>query len=181
MIIGVVIDLQEDFVNGPLGTSEAKAIIPYIKNELKNRHYDLIVCTGDHHEDNESYRKTLEGKRIPCHCIKGSKGSYLADEAKFLPVKVPLNMFYKHTFGSLALPDILMDEACGYGEDITEIHIMGVCTDICVISNALILRSAFPSVPIYVHANGCAGTTPENHESALKVMQSCLIDVYEEV
>lgn len=181
MIIGIVVDLQEDFVNGSLGTPEAKAIIPYIKNELKNRHYDLIVCTGDQHEDNERYRETLEGKRIPIHCVKGSKGSFLVDEANILPYNIPLNMFYKHTFGSLALPDILMDEACGYGEDITEIHIMGVCTDICVISNALILRSAFPSVPIYVHAKGCAGSSPEAHKKALDIMTHCCIDIWEEV
>jgi nicotinamidase-related amidase len=177
VIIGIVIDLQEDFVNGPLGTPEAKAIIPYVKNELSSRHYDLIVGTGDEHEDNKYYRGTIEGKRIPLHCVRGSGGSLLVDEANILPYNIPLHLFYKRTFGSLALPDILMDEAYGYGEDITEIHMMGVCTDICVISNALILRSAFPSVPIYVHANGCAGTTPENHEAALKVMRSCLIDV----
>lgn len=177
MIIGIIVDMQEDFVNGPLGTPEAKAIVPYIQKETHDKSYDMLFFTQDWHtRSNERYN--LEMNRIPYHCIAGSNGACiikgLIDE--YIPT---FCILHKNNFGLYGLPDILMDKAHEHGEDITEIHIMGVCTDICVISNALILRSAFPSVPIYVHANGCAGTTPENHESALKVMQSCLIDVYE--
>lgn len=175
MIIGIVIDMQEDFVNGRLGSPEAKAIVPYIQKETHDKSYDLLIFTQDWHI-RPAERYNLEMNRIPYHCIADSDGACfvkgLIDE--YIPT---YRILRKHNFGLYSLPDILMDEAYGYGEDITEIHIMGVCTDICVISNALILRSAFPSVPIYVHANGCAGTTPENHEAALKVMQSCLIDV----
>lgn len=177
MIIGIIVDMQEDFVNGNLGTPEARAIVPYIKKETHSKAYDFLFFTQDWH-DIVTERFNIEMNRVPYHARAGLPGAVIVPG--LIPVgETDWRVVQKHTFGSYALPDILMDEAYGYGEDITEIHIMGVCTDICVISNALILRSAFPSVPIYVHANGCAGTTPENHKSALNVMQSCLIDVYE--
>ena len=177
MIIGIVIDMQEDFVNGSLGTPEARAIVPYIQKETHDKNYDMLFFTQDWHTRSIE-RYNLEMNRIPYHCLAGSNGARIVNG--LIDEHIPtFRILHKNNFGLYALPDILMDEAYGYGEDITEIHIMGVCTDICVISNALILRSAFPSVPIYVHANGCAGTTPENHKSALNVMQSCLIDVYE--
>lgn len=179
MIIGIFVDIQNDFVNGALGTPEARAIIPYIKKESHSKAYDFLIFTQDWH-DVVAERYTIEMSRVPYHTRAKHPGAVIVPG--LIPVgETNWRVVQKQTFGSLALPDILMNEAYNYGEDITEIHIMGLCTDICVISNALILRSAFPSVPIYVHANGCAGTTPENHESALKVMQSCLIDIYEEV
>lgn len=177
MIIGVVIDMQEDFVNGPLGTPEAKAIVPYIQKEIHSENYDMLLFTQDWHTRSIE-RYNLEMNRIPYHCIAGSNGARIIKG--LIDEHIPtFRILHKNNFGLYSLPDVLMDEACGYGEDITEIHIMGVCTDICVISNALILRSAFPSIPIYVHSNGCAGTTPAAHEAALMIMRHCLIDVYE--
>lgn len=177
MIIGVVIDMQEDFVNGPLGTPEAKAIVPYIQKEIHSENYDMLLFTQDWHT-RSTERYNLEMNRIPYHCIAGSNGARIVKG--LIDENIPtFRILQKNNFGLYSLPDILMDEAYGYGEDITEIHIMGVCTDICVISNALILRSAFPSVPIYVHSNGCAGTTPAAHEAALMIMHHCLIDVYD--
>ena len=177
MIIGIIVDMQEDFVNGPLGSPEARAIVPYIQKETHDNSYDMLFFTQDWHT-RSAERYNLEMNHIPYHCIAGSNGARIVKG--LIDESIPtFRILHKNNFGLYSLPDMLMEEACGYGEDITEIHIMGVCTDICVISNALILRSVFPSVPIYVHADGCAGTTPENHESALKVMQSCLIDIYE--
>lgn len=175
MIIGIFIDVQKDFVDGVLGTPEAQAIIPYIKKETHSKAYDFLIFTQDWH-DVVTERHTIEMNRVPYHTRAGLPGAVI------MPGLIPVGetnwrVVQKHTFGSYVLPDVIMDEAYGFGEDITEIHIMGVCTDICVISNALILRSAFPSVPIYVHSNGCAGTTPAAHEAALMIMRHCLIDV----
>jgi nicotinamidase-related amidase len=168
----IVVDAQKDFLNGVLGSQEAMATIPYIEKQVASSDYDLVIFTKDIHDSFSEH--TIENKRVPSHCIRNESGSEiwpsLLESAKNYLI------FEKHTFGCYGLPDAIIDEAYGYGEDFEEIHIMGLCTDICVVSNALILRSAFPAVPIYVHANGCAGTTLENHEFALKVMQSCLID-----
>ena len=173
----IVVDAQRDFLNGTLGSQEAMATIPYIEKQVASSDYSLVIFTKDIHDSVS--KKTIESERVPSHCIRNESGSEiwpsLLESAKNYLIAG------KYTFGSYGLPEIIMEEVYGYCENVEEIHIMGLCTDICVISNALMLRSAFPSVPIYVHANGCAGTTPDNHESALKVMQSCLIDVYEEV
>lgn len=175
MIIGIFIDVQKDFVDGALGTPEAQAAIPYIKEETHSFNYDFLIFTQDWHNLVEE-RHTIEMNRVPYHTRAGHPG------AAIYPGVIPENgpswrIVQKNTFGAYSLPDILMDEACGYGEDITEIHLEGFCTDICVISNALLLRSAFPSMPIYVHSNGCAGTTPAAHEAALMIMRHCLIEV----
>ena len=173
----IVVDVQKDFLNGVLGSQEAMATIPYIEKQVASSDYNLVIFTKDIHDSVP--KDTIENKRVPSHCIRNESGSEiwpsLLENAKNYLIAG------KQTFGSYGLPETIMNEVYGYGEDVEEIHIMGLCTDICVVSNALMLRSAFPAVPIYVHANGCAGTTLENHESALKVMQSCLIDVYYEV
>lgn len=175
MIIGIFIDVQKDFVDGALGTPEAQAAIPYIKEESHSFNYDFLIFTQDWHNLVEE-RYTIEMNHVPYHTRAGHPGAVIYPGV--LPENGPSwRIVQKNTFGAYSLPDILMDEACGYGEDITEIHIMGVCTDICVISNALLLRSAFPSVPIYVHEKGCAGTSPEAHEAALMIMRNCLIEV----
>lgn len=177
MIVGIFVDCQKDFVNGVLGTPEARAVIPYIKKETHSKAYDFLFFTQDQH-DVIAERYTIEMNRVPYHTRAGHPGAVIVPD--LIPIgETNWRVIQKHTFGSLTLPDILMDEAYGYGEDITEIHIMGVCTDICVISNALILRSAFPNIPIYVHANGCAGSSPEAHDAALKVMTQCCIDILE--
>lgn len=177
MIIGIIVDMQEDFVNGPLGSPEARAIVPYIQEETHNKSYDMLIFTQDWHTRSLE-RYNLEMNRIPYHCIAGSNGARIVKG--LIDEHIPtFRILHKNNFGLYSLPDVLMDEACGYGENITEIHVMGVCTDICVISNALILRSAFPSVPIYVHANGCAGSSPEAHAAALDIMTHCCIDIWE--
>lgn len=175
MVIAIFVDMQNDFIHGVLGTPEAQAIVSYVMEQSHNKKFDVAIFTQDWH-DTQFHKNTIESQRIPAHTIANSFGADII-EGLIPRGEMTWVAYQKHSFGFYSLPDALMDEACGYGEDITEIHLMGVCTDICVISNALILRSAFPSVPIYVHAKGCAGTTPENHEAALKVMRSCLIDV----
>ena len=175
MIIGVVVDMQNDFVEGALGTPEAQAVVPYIQNEIRNPKYDMILFTQDWH-NRVPERNTIEMKNIPCHCLAGTKGAEIVKG--LIPEHGPSwTVYKKHTFAYYSLADAIMDESCGFGDDVTEIHLMGVCTDICVISNALLLRSAFPSMPIYVHSNGCAGTTPAAHEAALMIMRNCLINV----
>lgn len=175
MIIGIFVDVQKDFVDGVLGTPEAHAVIPYIKKETHSKAYDFLIFTQDWH-DVVAERYTIEMNRVPYHTRAGHPGAAIV--TGLIPEKGPSwRIVQKHTFGSYALPEVIMDEACGFGEDITEIHIMGFCTDICVISNALMLRAAFPSVPIYVHSNGCAGTTPAAHEAALMIMRHNCIDV----
>lgn len=175
MRICIIVDMQRDFIDGALGTPEAQAIIPYVENETHNSRYgyDMFFFTRDEHFLGD--KRTVEAERVLTHCLAGTIG------ASVWPSLINESATYrfvdKRTFGLTYLPDYLMDEACGYGEDIDEIHIMGVCTDICVISNVLILRAAFPSVRIFVHANGCAGTSPAAHQAALTVMRNCCIDV----
>lgn len=169
----IVIDMQNDFVTGPLGTPEARAIVPKIKNKLKkeyNKSADTIIFTQDNHcmrdwIDNEK----IEMKDVHAHCIKGTPGWCIVDTLFPFADKV----ITKENFGcfnwNFINPNLL-----------TSIEIVGVCTDICVISNALILRAIFPETPIIVDASCCAGTTPENHKAALEVMKSCCIEVINE-
>lgn len=175
MVIAIFVDMQNDFIHGVLGTPEAQAIVPYVMEQSHNKKFDMAIFTQDWH-DMQRYKNTIEGQRIPAHTIANSFGAEII-EGLIPRGELTWETYQKKSFGFYDLPDALMDEAYGYGEDITEIHLMGVCTDICVISNALLLRSAFPSMKIIVHSKGCAGTTSENHEAALKVMRSCLIDV----
>ena len=175
MVIAIFVDMQNDFIHGVLGTPEAQAIVSYVMEQSHNKKFDVAIFTQDWH-DTQFHKNTIESQRIPAHTIANSFGADIV-EGLIPRGEMIWTAYQKHSFGFYSLPDALMDEACGYGEDITEIHHMCVSTDICVISNALLLRSAFPSVRIIVHSKGCAGTTPENHEAALKVMRSCLIDV----
>lgn len=167
----IVVDMQNDFVTGALGTLEAKAIVPQVVNRVKTalNYGDMIYFTRDTHF--EHYLETLEGKYLPVeHCIFGTEGHDIIPELKgFL---IDAKIVDKPTFGSMELVDRLSSEfVC------PEIELCGVCTDICVISNVLLLRAAFPNSRITVQANLCAGTTPANHEAALAVMRSCQIDV----
>lgn len=162
----VVVDVQNDFVSGTLGSDSAKAIIPTIEEIVKDadaRSYP-IVFTADTHEE-KNYKDFIEGQKVPTHCIYGEWGWRIIDEldeyTKHYPV-VP-----KIAFGAFNLPIQKVDEIC----------IVGLCTDICVISNALILRSMFPTMPITIYEDACAGTTPEAHQAALKIAASCLVDV----
>ena len=168
----VVVDMQKDFVDGALGSKEAIAIVPSVVKKIKEFDGEIFVTYDTHFEN---YMDTSEGKKLPVrHCIKGTDGWELNDEVKqalnakkFTPVE-------KKTFGSVDLP-VLIKEAIG--DDDFTVELIGLCTDICVVSNALIIKAGFPEAPISVDAACCARVTPEKHESALETMRSCQIDV----
>ena len=186
MRVLVVVDVQNDFVSGSLGSITAQSIIPHMKSRIKDYADSgdtLILFTKDTHDEN--YDKTLEGVRLPVsHCVRGTKGwsivkeiSSLADGySNFLlysDEEVIHSRILKDTFGSVKLAEVLKK----YEEDITDITFMGFCTDICVISNALLVKTYMPNTCIIVDASCCAGTTLDKHLAALEVMKSCHIDV----
>ncbi len=167
----VVVDMQKDFIDGSLGTKEADKITANAAERIR-AHEGEIFVTYDTHFDN--YLETAEGKKLPVkHCIKGTPGWELDSRiAEALKTK-KYTAVEKLTFGSTKLPG-LIEELCGDEEK--RITLIGLCTDICVVSNALILKANFPDSEISVDADCCAGVTPELHQSALAVMRSCQID-----
>jgi len=173
----IVIDMQNDFIDGVLGTKEAQAIVPLACEKIKNFEGTIFV-TMDTHDEN--YLNTQEGKFLPVpHCIMGTIGYGINDDIYTAICKKLRQIVSKHTFGNLNLPKHIERMANLYDDKVEAIELIGVCTDICVINNALILKAAFPEVPIIVDATCCAGVTPELHEAALKVMKSCQIIVKE--
>ena len=168
----VVIDMQNDFITGALPADGGIEIVPHIVKKIKNGGYNKVLYTRDFHRKG-TYHETLEGDLIPGHCFNGTEGVELVDEIYATRTDIGVEV-YKETFGSFDLPDMINYYS---DEEDVEIELCGVCTDICVISNALILRAAFPNTRIIVDASCCAGTTKENHEAALKVMRNCLIEV----
>lgn len=168
----VVVDMQKDFVDGALGTAEAVDIIPNVVKKI-NEFDDEIFVTYDTHFDN--YMETSEGNKLPVpHCIKGTDGWKLNEAvAEALSAKKYTEV-EKLTFGSVKLPELISDAA---DEDEFSIELIGLCTDICVVSNALILKANFPEMDIYVDASCCAGVTPESHNAALTTMKMCQINV----
>lgn len=167
----VVIDMQKDFIDGSLGTPEAVAIVPAVVEKIKSYSPEDVYATRDTHPKN--YRETQEGKLLPVdHCIAHTPGWELCPEVA--PLISEDHIFDKPTFGSVRLAEVLKqeNERCG-GE--LEIELVGLCTDICVISNALLFKAEMPEVPISVNPACCAGVTPEKHEAALTTMQSCQI------
>ena len=170
----LTIDMQNDFVDAALGTKEAVAIVPAVCEEIR-KDYDHVICTRDtHHED---YLDTNEGKHLPVvHCIKDSEGWMLNEEvAKALNEKGSFQIIDKPTFGSEELVSVLKEQ--DEKEPIDSITLIGLCTDICVVTNALLVKTAFPEIPVIVKADCCAGVTPESHEAALKTMQMCQIEI----
>lgn len=163
----IVVDMQNDFISGALGSKLAEAIVPNVVEKVKN--YDgTVIFTRDTHFT--EYMDTQEGKNLPVmHCIKDTTGWEICNELKPYVNKV----VDKITFGSVDLPDVIKS----YGEEIEEIELCGLCTDICVISNAMILKATFPEVKIVVHGNCCAGVTEESHQTALNAMKAVQIDV----
>jgi nicotinamidase-related amidase len=163
----ILIDLQNDFITGSLGSVEAQSIIPNVIQFIKNWNEEIIV-TKDTHD--QKYLDTLEGQYLPVkHCITGTDGfelDYRIQEA--LQDKHP-QIIYKHTFGSTGLMNMF--------DNATEFYICGLCTDICVVVNALLLRTKYPNNKIFCIENCCAGSSPENHLSALEVMKSCQIEI----
>ena len=167
----IVIDFQNDFVTGPLGTPEAVALIPKIEkyvNKCRNKHYTIWWTTDEHYNLPTCCDHSIEKKKIPLHCEVGTKGCKIVNNMNKYE-----DVITKHTF---AVPD-WYDRIFGLISDNDTIEIIGVCTDICVISNTLMIRSICPNNRIIVHSDLCAGTTPEKHNAALEVMKSCLIEV----
>ncbi len=171
MNILVVVDMQNDFIDGALGTPEAVAIVPKVMVKMMN--FDgLVLATRDTH--GEDYLERQEGKKLPVvHCIKGTHGWEIKDEIQQLLISQPID---KPTFGSEALGNVLKDLNNDV-EPIDSITLVGLCTDICVISNAMLLKAFLPEVPIMVDASCCAGVTPESHERALEAMKACQIEI----
>lgn len=163
-----VIDMQNDFIDGALGTKEAEAIVESVKAkiELYKRNGDTVIFTRDTHT--EDYMNTQEGKKLPVpHCIKGSKGWEISSE---LDTSHSI-IIDKSTFGSYELSDYVAGL-----QDVTEIELIGLCTDICVISNAMLLKAKLTETPIKVDSSCCAGVTPESHKNALSAMKMCQIE-----
>ena len=170
----VVIDMQVDFITGALGTQEAQAIVPAVVQKIADFDGD-VVYTRDTHGEN--YLDTAEGKKLPVlHCIRGTAGWQLdARVAQELQGR-DYTVVEKPTFGSVALPGVIERAAAG---EAFSLELAGLCTDICVVSNALLLKVHFPEAPIAVDAACCAGVTPEAHRAALATLRSCQIDVTE--
>ncbi len=167
----IVVDMQKDFIDGALGTQEAQAIVGNVVKKIGRYDSKDVYATRDTHQ--EDYMDTLEGKHLPtAHCIEGTEGWELdAGVAQALEDAVIVN---KPAFGSLVLADLLQEEN---DREALEIELVGLCTDICVVSNALLLKAAMPEVEISVDASCCAGVTPESHEAALTTMRMCQIQV----
>lgn len=167
----VVVDMQKDFVDGALGTKEAVAIVPAVVEKI-NGFDGAIFATLDTHFDN--YLNTAEGRKLPVpHCIKGTAGWQLDSEVAAALDKKGYTPVEKNTFGSVELPGLI--EKAANGEEF-DLELVGLCTDICVVSNALLLKAHFPEAPVRVDAACCAGVTPQAHEAALATMRSCQID-----
>ncbi len=168
----IVVDMQKDFVDGALGSKEACAIVPAAVRKIEAFDGE-IFATFDTHFDN--YMDTAEGKKLPVpHCIKGTEGWQLNKDIAAALAKKKYTPVEKLTFGSVDLPK-LIKKAAG-GEEFT-LELIGLCTDICVISNALLLKASFPEVPIAVDEKCCAGVTPAKHDAAIETMKSCQIDI----
>ena len=164
----VVVDMQKDFIDGSLGTEEARAIVPAVKEKILSRQadgWDVAFTLDTHGED---YLSTREGKRLPVpHCIAETDGWELCDELG----DVKGRYFEKTTFGSTDLGSYAASR--GY----EKIELVGLCTDICVIANAFLLQAYLPEAEISVDASCCAGVTPDSHETALRAMGACQITV----
>lgn len=171
----LVIDMQNDFISGALGSSEACAIVNYVANKISN--YDgEIIFTRDTHETN--YLDTREGSYLPVtHCVRNTAGWEICEQLHALSKNSTI--IDKPTFGSTRLIQHLekkvYEASCSEG-DIT-FTLIGLCTDICVISNAFLLKASFPESKIIIDSKGCAGVTPKSHENALSAMQMCHMEI----
>ncbi len=169
MNVLIVVDMQEDFVRGALGTAEAQAIVPRVRDIISNFEGKIIYTRDSHEQD---YLTTQEGQRLPVeHCVRGSRGWQILPEVYLEGAEI----IDKPSFGSLDLASRLQE--LHREEPIEKITLIGLCTDICVISNAMIIKAALPEVPVSVISEGCAGVSPESHENALAAMRVCQIDV----
>ena len=162
----IVVDMQKDFIDGALGTKEAEAIVENVKKKIESykENGDEIIFTRDTHYDN--YLETNEGKHLPVvHCIKDTEGWMINKE-----LEVPGAIYIdKPSFGYMNWKDYKLEE----------VELVGLCTDICVVSNALIIKATYPEIKVSVDANCCAGVTPETHKAALTTMKMCQVEVIE--
>jgi len=170
----IVVDMQNDFIDAALGTAEAVAIVDAVKEKIRSYPVEDVIATMDTHPEN--YLETQEGKNLPVtHCVKGTEGWKIRpDIAELLE---GAKIYEKPTFGSTTLAEDL--KALSDKEEI-ELEIIGLCTDICVVSNALLLKAFMPEVKITVDAACCAGVTPESHRAALTTMKFCQVNVINE-
>lgn len=168
----IVVDMQNDFITGALGSAEAQIIVPNVVQKCKDawKNNDTIIFTKDLHYE-EDYSCSLEGAYVPPHCIANENGHWIIDELKPYVENTAVKSTYAYQFWG---------DWHHMFEDIDAIELCGVCTDICVISNALALRGIYPTIPIIVDASCCAGLTPDRHIAALKVMKSCNVEVINE-
>lgn len=169
MKVLVVVDMQNDFIDGTLGTSEAVKIIDFasVKIDTYIQNGDMVVYTQDTHDD--LYLSTLEGKKLPIiHCVRGTSGWNISE--KIYRESCPI--IEKNSFGSLDVATYLKTL-----ENTESIEFIGLCTDVCIISNVLITKAKMPEIPIIVDASCCAGSTIQGHQSALCAMKSCQIDI----
>lgn len=169
----IVVDMQNDFIDGALGTREAQAIVDRVVRVIGEYEPENIFATRDTHT--AEYLQTQEGEHLPVpHCIRNTEGWQL--QAQIAHALGDAQVFDKGTFGSIHLAQQMLEMQQKEPLDIT---LIGVCTDICVISNALLLKAYLPETPIHVLADCCAGVTPETHAAALTTMKMCQIDVRE--
>ena len=165
----VVVDMQNDFIDAALGTPEAQAIVPNVIEKINKykAERNVVIYTADTH--GEDYPNTIEGQKLPVpHCIKGTDG-WKIPEAILQNGKI----FEKETFGCTDLHKYIRTNYY----DLESIEVVGLCTDICVISNVMLLKAYFPNTPIIVDSSCCAGVTPESHARALEAMKMCHIEV----
>ncbi len=169
----IVVDMQNDFVTGSLGTPEARAIVGRVVKKVQDFN-GIVIFTMDTHYDN--YLSSSEGKKLPVpHCIVNSDGWQLIPDLDRMQMENSWDVYEKNTFGSVDLAHDLLERS--QSDPIGSIELIGLCTDICVVSNALLLKAHLPEVPILVDASCCAGVTPEKHQAALETMRSCQIEI----
>lgn len=163
----IVVDMQNDFIDGALGSPEAQAIVPYVREQIAAFDGKVFFTRDTHFAD---YMQTQEGRNLPVpHCIKDTHGWQLHPDLEALRTTEAID---KITFGAKELPEVLKKE-----ENIESITFMGLCTDICVISNVMLVKAFFPEIPVFVDAKGCAGVTPPSHDTALAAMKAVQVTV----
>ena len=171
----IVVDMQKDFVDGALGSEQAVAIVENVVKKIEAHDGD-IIATYDTHPEN--YMDIQEGKYLPVpHCIKGTDGWKLDSRVEAALAKKEYKAIEKPTFGSVVLVDYIKEN---YSPEEIEIELIGLCTDICVVSNALLMKANFLETKISVDASCCAGVTEESHNAALLTMKMCQINITEE-
>ena len=181
MKVLIVVDMQRDFISGALGTKEAAAIVGNVVERIESSNNELILFTQDTH--GEDYLSTSEGKKLPVvHCVKDTEGweidsaiisAWRNNKNTVRIAELHENTFMKSVFGSVDLVEFLKSRK----DEISEIEILGVCTDICVVSNAIMIKNTMSDIKISVNSELCAGVTPDSHREALNVMKMCHIEI----